>query len=304
MTAIPRSRAAERPDAKDFPSRPRRRGGARCKGAFAVAAAALVGYAGIAGACFASEAEPVPQRAVALVIGNATYEHAAPLANPGNDAAAMAAALARLGFEVRHLEDAGYVDMHQGLLELSQVSRSAEAAVAFYAGHGHAVDGRNYLIPVDALGPALEAVGDDHALDPGHHVTEGNLGLIPTTWLLRSVAGASKLRLVVLDAHVPAPWEPAGGTIVAQAAAVGTEPDDGTESHSPYTEALLRYLEEPALELGMLFGKVREDVRRATNGRQEPVVYGWPGWDMSLGSLSGQAPEAAPPAPTGEAPVR
>ena len=306
MTTIPTSRAAERSGSKSFPSRSRRRVGARCRGAFAaVAAAALVAYAGAAGAGFTPER--VAWERVALVIGNGEYVapqyHDDPSAR--TDAAGVAAALERLAFKVRHLEDAGYVDMLQGLLELSQEAQSAGHAVVFYAGHGFALDGRNYLVPVDA--PVVEG---DHDLDPDHHVTEGNLGLIPVTWLMRSVAGASNLRLVVLDAYVPAPLEQAGETgetIVALAAGEGRPPGTGVgtgSGHSPYTEALLRYLEEPALELGMLFGKVREDVRRATDGGQEPVVYGWPGWDVSLGSLSGQTPEVALPDPTGEEPVR
>ena len=287
MTAIPTSRAAERSGSKSFPFRSRRRVGARCRGAFAaVAATALVAYAGVAVGAFAPVVE---LERVALVIGNG--DHVDSLihddASARTDAAGVAAALERLYFKVRHLEDAGYVDMLQGLLELSQEAQSAEAAVVFYAGQGLAVDGRNYLVPVDA--PVVEG---DHDLDPDHHVTEGNLGLIPVAWLMRSVAGASKLRLVVLDAYVPAPLEQAGETgetIVALAAGVGGPPGSGEDrasGHSPYTEALLRYLEEPGLELGMLLRKVREDVMRATDGAQEPVVI-WPGSDVTLHPVHG-----------------
>ena len=222
-------------------------------------------------------------------------------ASARTDAAGVAAALERLYFKVRHLEDAGYVDMLQGLLEFSKEAQSAEVAVVFYAGQGLAVDGRNYLIPVDAPGAVVGATGGDHDLDPDHHVTEGNLGLIPVTWLMRTVAGASKLRLVVLDAYVPAPLEQAGETgetIVALAAGLGDPPGSGghrESGHSPYTEALLRYLQEPGLGLTMLFRKVREDVMRETDGSQEPVVI-WPGSDVSLNPLpvSGLTPVVDP----------
>ena len=304
MITLPESRVAERAGSKAFPSRLRRRGGARYKkGAFAVAAAALAAYAGVAGAGISLvDVEPVPQGGmIALVIGNGEYVAPQFTDDPSalNDAMGVATALERLGFEVRHLEDAGYVDMLQGLLEFSQAAQSAEAAVVFYAGLGEdALDGRNYLFPVDAPGAGSKAGGGD--LDPDHHVTEGNLGWIPVTWLMRSVAGASDLRLVVLDAYVGVPLEPAQETIVALSSVVGTLPAGGvgtesghspyTSGHSPYTEALLRYLEEPELELGMLFRKVREDVMRATDGRQEPVVYGLPGRSVLLG----------PPDPAGE----
>ncbi|MEQ9329393.1 MAG: caspase family protein, partial [Rhodospirillales bacterium] len=48
-------------------------------------------------------ATATPARAetrVALVIGNSAYEHTARLANPRNDAVAMASTLRRLGFDV------------------------------------------------------------------------------------------------------------------------------------------------------------------------------------------------------------
>ena len=294
MTTIPTSRVAERTGSKASPPVRGAGAAARCRGAFAaVVAAALVAYAGVAWASLANNPLPIPR--VALVIGNGDYEEGSRDPSARNDAQGVGAALERLGFKVRILEDAGYVDMLQGLLEFSQEAQSAEHAVVFYAGQGYAVDGRNHLFPVDAPGAAVGAMGGDHDLDPDHHVTEGNLGLIPVAWLMRSVAGASNLRLVILDTDVFAPLEPAGGTIVAQAAAVGTHVHAGSgSSHSPYTEALLRYLEEPGLELGMLFRKVREDVMRATDGRrgpQKPVVY-WPGSGVSLSPLplSGQTP--------------
>ena len=242
--------------------------------------------------------EPAAQ--IALVVGNGAYEKVPSLLNPGNDARAVGAALERLGFVVKYLEDAGYVDMLQGLLGFSQAAQSARAAVVFYAGHGAAVDGRNFLIPVDARGAAFEA---DLDLDSDRHVTEGNIGWVPVTWLVRSVSGASHLRLVFLDADVSVPLEPAGGTIVAQAAAAGSSSMDGdTESgHSPYTGALLRYLEEPELELGMLFRKVRHDVMRATDGAQEPVVYGLPGHEVYFDSLAGGDTSSSPSPPTGAA---
>ncbi len=40
------------------------------------------------------------------------------------------------------------------------------------------------------------------------------------------------------------------------------------------TEALLAHLEEPGLEVSLMFRKVRDAVRKSTNNTQEPVVYG------------------------------
>jgi len=45
---------------------------------------------------------------------------------------------------------------------------------------------------------------------------------------------------------------------------------DGTDRHSPYTRALLRWLPEPGLEISEVFRKVRQDVLDATRQQQVP----------------------------------
>ena len=54
-------------------------------------------------------------------------------------------------------------------------------------------------------------------------------------------------------------------TLVAYAAAAGTTAADGTGRNSPYTTALLEYLEQP-LEIGILFREVRGRVLEETGG--------------------------------------
>ena len=49
---------------------------------------------------------------------------------------------------------------------------------------------------------------------------------------------------------------------------------DGEGRNSPYSTALLAHLEEPGLEIGLMFRKVRDTVLSETGGRQEPFVYG------------------------------
>ena len=82
---------------------------------------------------------------------------------------------------------------------------------------------------------------------------------------------------------------PAGGTLVAYAAEEGKTAADGDGRNSPYTGALLAYLEEPGLDVGRLFRKVRAEVVRETGGAQKPFEYGaLPEEDVFLGS--GAAP--------------
>ena len=86
---------------------------------------------------------------VALVIGNAAYEHVSFLPNPGNDAKAVGDAFERLGYAVTRLMDADYDALRKGLRSFKQEARGKEVAVVFYAGHGIGVQGSNYLVPVD-----------------------------------------------------------------------------------------------------------------------------------------------------------
>ena len=320
MNTVPESSIVEIADLKASSCRSRRRAGrspVQMGVGCCVVAVALIGYAGasLAGIVLPRgviqvEAEPASAR-VALVIGNGAYMHVehGEDHNARNDAAGVGAALERLGFTVTLLEDAGYTDMHRGLLEFSQAAELAQAAVVFYAGQGYVARDRNFLIPVDTSQAAFNAADEGDL-----HATEGNPGWIPVKWVMRSVDGASnlrvedasKLRLVILDTDVLAPLEPAGETIVALAAAEGTNALMGSpeSDHSPYTEALLRYLEEPGLELGMLLRKVRGEVMRSTEGSQVPAAYGLPGREVYLAPISDPPPISAPPDPTGEASVR
>ena len=216
---------------------------------------------------------------VALVIGNATYAHVPALANPLNDAKDVGAALDRLGFAVTRLENAGYAALRRGLLEFQRAASASEIAVVFYAGHGIEVDQRNFLVPVDAR------LASDQDVE---------FEAVPLELVSRAVERASGLRLVILDACRENPFavqmqragatrsigrglarvEPSGETLIAYAAKEGTVASDGAGRNSPYSEALLGHLEEPGLEVGLMFRKVRDAVLGMTGGRQEPFVYG------------------------------
>ena len=79
---------------------------------------------------------------------------------------------------------------------------------------------------------------------------------------------------------------------MAYAAAAGTTAADGRgRRNSPYSTALLAYLEEP-LELSALFRRVRGRVLEATDGRQRPHEYGSLLGEHYLSETSGSAPLA------------
>ena len=204
----------------------------------------------------------VPAGRVALVVGNGAYARSGRLPTPGNDAADMSAALRRLGFDVTTVRDADRRALIDALRVLTRASARADVSLVFYAGHGFEMDDVNYLIPVDAR---LE------------RDTDVRFEAIELNHVLEATVGAD-LRVVILDASRNNPLGDldtsllGDETVVAYSAAAGTTADDGTGRNSPYTAALLSYLEQP-LEIGRLFREVRTRVQRATGGRQLPHMY-------------------------------
>ena len=121
---------------------------------------------------------------VALVVGNGTYAHIGRLPNPRNDAADMAGALRRLGFEVTTELDADRAGLNEALRAFTRRSVGADVPLVFYAGHGTEMDGVNYLLPVDAR---LE------------RDTDVRYETVTLDDVLAATTGTS-LRLVILDA--------------------------------------------------------------------------------------------------------
>ena len=227
----------------------------------------------------AGQAVPGADR-LALVIGNSAYVAVSELPNPKNDAADVGAALGRLGFDVTTLLNGDRAGMDEALRAFARRSVGAGMALVFYAGHGMEMDGVNYLVPVDAR---LE------------RDTDVEYETVQLDRVLRATEGAA-LRMVILDAcrdnplsrgmrRVRATRSISRGsfgdldeqqlldeTLVAYAAAAGTTAADGSGRNSPYTEALLTYLEQP-LEISALFRRVRGRVLESTSGRQRPHEY-------------------------------
>ena len=238
------------------------------------------------------------QERLALVVGNSAYGALGDLSNPPNDARDVAAALGRLGFATDMVLDVDLAALNDALRAFGRRTRRADVALVFYAGHGIELNGVNYLVPVDAQ---LE-------LD-----TDVRYETVTLDDVLAATVGAA-LRLVILDACRNNPL--AGGTrsisrgslgapeeerlgsevLVAYAARAGTVALDGRgQRNSPYTAALLEYLEEP-LELSAMFRRVRGHVLEATAGGQEPREYGALVSDHYLGGarpLSAREVEAA-----------
>ena len=81
--------------------------------------------------------------------------------------------------------DLGIADMRRAVRDFSDATRGAEIALVFYAGHGIEVDGRNYLVPIDAkLERDIDVEDETVSLDR----------------VLQVIEPAKRLRIVILDA--------------------------------------------------------------------------------------------------------
>src|ERR1700676_2309296 len=87
---------------------------------------------------------------VAFVVGNGAYRNVAPLPNPAVDAKSIAKVLRNVGFDVVEGTNLTRDKMTERLLEFGNKAQGADVALFFYAGHGIAINGTNYLLPVDA----------------------------------------------------------------------------------------------------------------------------------------------------------
>ena len=234
---------------------------------------------------------------VALVVGNSAYAAIGELPNPGNDAADVGAALGRLGFAVTTVRDADRAGFNEALRAFTRESVGADVALVFYAGHGLEMDGVNYLVPVDAqLERDTDVRYETVALDDVLAAVEGAalrvviLDACRNNPLARSMTRTSATRSVSRGSFGELDEGLLGNeTLVAYAAAAGTTAADGTGRNSPYTAALLAYLEEP-LELSSLFRRVRGQVLEATAERQRPHEYGSLLGEHYLSGASGVAP--------------
>ena len=103
-----------------------------------------------AAALFAISGPAVAEKRVALVIGNSAYQHTAALKNPSNDATDIAGKLRALGFEVIDGTDLSKGEMESRIRAFADKLQGSDVGLFFYAGHGLAADGRNFLAPVDA----------------------------------------------------------------------------------------------------------------------------------------------------------
>jgi formylglycine-generating enzyme required for sulfatase activity len=222
------------------------------------------------------------EKRVALVIGNVDYKAMPALRNPVRDASEVEATLKRLGFTTTRLFNADARTLNDGFKRFAQSAAGAEAVFVFYSGHGAQLEGRTWLLPVDARLETKEDVND--------------ADLLALDRILATLRDKSAVRIVVLDACRDNPVvdtlnfkiaEAQGfknapvskglgrpltalGDLVVYATQAGAVAADGDGANSPFTESMLKHLETSDLDVRQMFFRVQEDVGRRF--RQLPEV--------------------------------
>jgi len=239
----------------------------------------------------------------ALVIGNARYGKG-DLANPVNDAKAVAQALKKVGFKVTLKKNLKKRGIREAVSTFARSLGAGDVALFFYAGHGIEIDGQNYLLGVD-FGADSEVDAKDEAYRMGtmlEHLSkrQGGLNIViidacrddPYS---RSWGRTGKGRGLAVVARVPPE------TYIAFSAEPGQIASDGAGAkNSPFSKALVKHLSTAGLELNALFRAVRGDVQRLTSNKQSPMS-----WEKRVKEFFFKASAAKPavaPAPEVAAP--
>jgi uncharacterized caspase-like protein len=244
---------------------------------------------------------------VAFVVGNGAYKNVAALPNPAIDAKAMAKVLRNVGFDVVEGTNLTRDKMTERLLEFGKKAEGADVALFFYAGHGIAINGTNYLLPVDA---DIKSEMD---------VKLGSAINVDTT--LEQTMADAKVKLVFLDACRDNPFagkikpnsatrslsvqsglaemKSGEGTLIAFATGPGQTALDGeVGTNSPFTRALMANITQPGVEIQQAMTKVRAQVNEETSKNQLP----WGHTNLTGTVFLNPAP-AAPAGVSAEAPA-
>src|SRR6516225_4017565 len=235
----------------------------------------------------------VPEKRIALVIGNAAYRAGA-LPTAANDAGLIAQTLQAAGFDVVGARDLDQDSLRRAFRDfLEKVTNSGPDTVAFIyvSGYGLQLEGENYLVPIDAK------------IARDSDVTAEALRISDYTRPLAALK--LKAGIVVLDLARANPFarsgpplagglalvEPEPGLLIAFNAAPGTVAPEGQGPYGPYAQALAEMMREGGLPLADVFDRARLRVNDVTKGAEVP-------WHASKVKTSLVFFERAPDAPS------
>jgi|SRR5450432_252980 len=215
-------------------------------------------------------------RRVAFVVGNGAYKSVQQLPNAPVAAKSMVDLLGGLGFEVIAGTNLSRNEMADLLLEFGAKAQGADLAVFFFAGQGIAIEGAEYILPVDA------------DIKSKMEIKLGSAINLDVT--LEQTMGEAKVKLVFLDASRNDPFpgkapsaphvsvkpgllkmKSLDNSVIAYATGPGQTALDGdAETGRPFTRALVANIAAHGVEIQQALTKVRAQVNEETNKRQLP----------------------------------
>lgn len=216
-----------------------------------------------------------PNKKVALIVGVRAYENVPPLQNSINDATDISTMLKNKGFLVIELLDPKTKrEIQDGVRSYFNALQGQSDGVGlfFYSGHGMQVDGTNYLIPTQAS-PQIKADIDDQC--------------VKLDYVMSAMEQAgNQLNIFILDACRNNPFRSftrsaeAGlsmvsapkGSYVVYATKPGSVASDGTGRNGLFTSKLIKYIDEPDLNIEQVFKRVANDVSIESNELQRPWI--------------------------------
>jgi uncharacterized caspase-like protein len=227
------------------------------------------------------------EKRVALLLAAEDYDFVRPLANPLNDARALEQVLEGLDFEVFVETNRDLKRTRRALEDFKEDAKGADVALLFFAGHGVALDGVNYLLPTDADASSAENLAAT-AL-PLSEAQEAIQSVAPVAIILLdacrddpfSGGGKEGRGAAALDDAPPDAPKPksglgrlgrADGVLFAFSAAPGETASDGDEENSPFTAALVRHFATAGVELRTALTLVQQDVYDRSRGKQLPYI--------------------------------
>lgn len=209
---------------------------------------------------------------VALLIGVANYGSPSfALKNPVNDVVILDAALSELGFQVSRAINLDRAGLDIALDRFERDMYGADIALVFFAGHGVQISGENHLLMSGFSALSLDEVTRE--------------ALTLSELRDRFSRAAPRLGVIILDACRNNPFSASGvtekglarsqggaGLLIAYATDPGNVAYDGEGQNSTFTRAIADNISTPGVEARLMFGRVRQQVLRDSNGAQIPWV--------------------------------
>jgi uncharacterized caspase-like protein len=210
---------------------------------------------------------------VALVIGNAAYPDAGlSLAQPVNNARALAAVLREQGFDVELGENLSRPAMEHAFEVFKSKIMPGSTALFFFSGFALQAGRQSYMIPVNA--------------QIWNEADVRRAGVSVEPLLADLAANGAGAKLVILDASRRNPFErrfrglstglaalnAPDDTLVMYAAAPGKVVSDGEGDVSPLLDELVAQIRAPGHSAEEIFNRTRLAVSRATQREQVPWV--------------------------------